>query len=1597
MKLCLRCNQYFDDDLQQCPTDQAQLESVGKDPLIGALINDRYVVESVIGKGSSGIVYKATRLLMGREVAVKVIHSFLGADSASLDRFVREIRAAERLRHPHIITIWESGTTDDGQPYLVMDYLEGITLADLVKQKGALHPSRVLHITKQVCEAIGEAHKQGLIHRDLKPENIILQETDMPISGDTADFVKVLDFGIADTPQESASRTQFSKPKTVAGSPAYMSPEQCQGFALDHRSDLYSLGVIVYEMFCGVRPFDADDLMGLMYMTVSAPPPKMGELRPDMKFSDRVEAVLQKALAKSPDQRYDSTKDFWKDLEEASQGGEVRPSREVVNVSEFEFDPSEMLLGGGLTSGVEMPAKRPSNPSVPNPLMPPPPPPRGMSISAAMAGASPMPVAQPQTAPTPPGSGSPTPQPPPPPSLTQPTPPPVPSNASPNAAPQAAPQNAAPPPASLAPPSPSAPAMPAGGSPSLEAKVSPNITSRLTSLVKKPGPPGSSSSASAQAPSNGGGSQAASDAFKTTAKPAQPFVPPPEAKAPSVYSYVPPPDARQEAVVPPKPAPPPPPKPAPPAKPATPPSPAAPGPSGQAAPLGATPPAPAKPGEIPPPPPNWPQQPTQGPSQTPPGALVKPAAGATPNPPKMAEPTKALEPSEPSESNAEKEQEVSEALGKLMKNVNWESEMENLQKGTDAPSSFPAELLRNPPKSKAESTAKLDADNAARTQPLGSPLPGATPGPGMPGAAMPGAPMPGAPLPEAPGMPAPGMPAPGMPGMPGAPGIMGMPGIPVDPNMAGQFTGQHPQYPGPGQMTGQHQQYPGPGQMTGQHQQYPPAPGQMTTGQHQQFPGPGQVTGQHVQYPGYPPPDMTAGQAMQSYPGFPPGYPPPGYPQGYQVPPQVPPGYPPAYPPMMPPGYPPGYQYMPVDPSQMGMPPQQMMPGMTPSQGSPMMPGMTPPQGTQIPPGMFGMPPQPGQPGAIPGQPGAPGQPGVPPNHNEAPGFVGSSGNSPMEDSGKKPSRSKALGELLKKVSESDTPSPTSTAARLKALVEQSYAGPLPTELTERKDESKGPPPSRSEVLSQLMRAVTDSPDSMVTPAPNLPPPPAPAPTPSPLPNPMSDPPVKKGLGLGSLLASAEPAPEVPKGFGGTKPLSDEDKPFGFSSSISNSIGSLNQVPEAENAFSDAIDKLFDEPAAINVDKALKEASEASQFGSSDAFNAVSGLMGTPASEPVAQKPVRPLDASDSRVDALSRLLEAAQKAPEKPPEKPGEDPKISRSSALNRMLDAVSGEAPASANTPGAGGGNDPFHAPDPFRGGTGDVVSGPYGTPSTPPPSPNMRKSQEDPTASKTSQEAISARIEALNKKLEMSSNRQAAPEDMLASMLQQSQDSSMPMDTQDVEPPSRAAVMNRILEQANFAESSSGAGAPEAPPPPTSQAKYSANDLQALQKNKTKAQKKTSKKTAKQKMSGPGIDWRTPVLVIAVLAIGGGGFFAYQQGLIPGLSPKAEQGITESSDQGADVQALLDEGKYGDVRKALEKKQKDTKGKLSPTEIDQLSEAYIGLAKESSDEGKYTDAYTLLQKVSSKSSHYAEAKKLAAEAKSKAKPAKKKRRKR
>ena len=324
MKLCLVCNFQFEDEQDLCPKDYSKLVPLGKDQLIGKLIQDRYRVESMIAKGSMGIVYKATQELIGREVAIKVLHGYLVADEESIKRFHKEAKAASRLNHPNITTLYDYGVLGSGQPYIVMDLLRGSSLADILKQRDYLPLDEAMVIFKQVCDALGEAHKRGVVHRDIKPENIMLEYSDKGV------HVKVVDFGIAKFLQEQEDTIgKITKTGTVCGSPTYMSPEQCDDNQVDARSDLYSLGVVLYETITGKVPFAAADIYQVMTMHVKDRPPGLKQVRPDIDFPAYLEEVMAKVLAKHPDARYQTAEQVW----DALQGKGPTPQREAASTS----------------------------------------------------------------------------------------------------------------------------------------------------------------------------------------------------------------------------------------------------------------------------------------------------------------------------------------------------------------------------------------------------------------------------------------------------------------------------------------------------------------------------------------------------------------------------------------------------------------------------------------------------------------------------------------------------------------------------------------------------------------------------------------------------------------------------------------------------------------------------------------------------------------------------------------------------------------------------------------------------------------------------------------------------------------------------------------------------------------------------------------------------------------------------------------------------------------------------------------------------------------------------------------------------------------
>jgi serine/threonine protein kinase len=263
-----------------------------------------YQAISLLGEGGMGAVYLAEHPGIGRKVAVKVLRSELDHDPQLLTRFLNEARAANAIRHPNIIEVLDSGTTARGASYLVMELLEGESLSARIKRLGHLDERSAIEIAMQTAAGLGAAHAKGITHRDLKPDNLFI----IPEESDASkERVKILDFGIAKLHVTTGDSLK-TRTGTLMGTPVYMSPEQCLGTKeVDHRSDVYSLGVIVYEMLAGRPPFVSEGFGELLNMHLNEPPPALRQLAPQV--SPGVEAAVLRMLAKKPEQRYQSMAD----------------------------------------------------------------------------------------------------------------------------------------------------------------------------------------------------------------------------------------------------------------------------------------------------------------------------------------------------------------------------------------------------------------------------------------------------------------------------------------------------------------------------------------------------------------------------------------------------------------------------------------------------------------------------------------------------------------------------------------------------------------------------------------------------------------------------------------------------------------------------------------------------------------------------------------------------------------------------------------------------------------------------------------------------------------------------------------------------------------------------------------------------------------------------------------------------------------------------------------------------------------------------------------------------------------------------------------
>ena len=311
MKKCPKCGVEYPDQTTLCPADGVALE---KDPdtLVGTTLAGKYRIDERLNQGGMGTVYRGTHVLMEKTVAIKVLRPALAADEKIVARFSREARAASRISHPNALSVTDFGEDENGNVFLVMEFLSGKTLKQVIRDGGPLPLTRVVDITRQVGDALNAAHAQGVIHRDLKSDNIMLVDT---MSGDHA---KVLDFGIAKINEpEGGTDTGLTAPNLVIGTPQYMSPEQCaQNAEIDARSDIYSLGVILYEMLVGHVPFSGESPTIVMMKHLQDPVPSVLEEREDLPAS--VGRVVARAMAKVPGNRYQSVAELVEDLTIAS-------------------------------------------------------------------------------------------------------------------------------------------------------------------------------------------------------------------------------------------------------------------------------------------------------------------------------------------------------------------------------------------------------------------------------------------------------------------------------------------------------------------------------------------------------------------------------------------------------------------------------------------------------------------------------------------------------------------------------------------------------------------------------------------------------------------------------------------------------------------------------------------------------------------------------------------------------------------------------------------------------------------------------------------------------------------------------------------------------------------------------------------------------------------------------------------------------------------------------------------------------------------------------------------------------------------------------
>ncbi len=311
-KQCPVCSSTYPGTSTFCPSDGTPLIETPdqSDPFIGKVLEGKYLIVSRIGAGGMGNVYRGRHTKMEANVAIKILHASMVSDAKAVERFRREARAALAVNHPNAIQVMDFGVTEDQTVFIVMELLDGVSLQKVLETEKIVSVERTVKIFKQICAAVSAAHAKDVIHRDLKPDNVIILHYNQP-----GEQVKVLDFSIAKVTSADKNAQALTEVGLVVGTPQYMSPEQAQGIDLDKRADIYSLGVVLYQMFTGALPFTAASSMALALKHIHALPRPVREV--NNKIPLEIETVVMKAMAKRPTDRQQTADELADELEKA--------------------------------------------------------------------------------------------------------------------------------------------------------------------------------------------------------------------------------------------------------------------------------------------------------------------------------------------------------------------------------------------------------------------------------------------------------------------------------------------------------------------------------------------------------------------------------------------------------------------------------------------------------------------------------------------------------------------------------------------------------------------------------------------------------------------------------------------------------------------------------------------------------------------------------------------------------------------------------------------------------------------------------------------------------------------------------------------------------------------------------------------------------------------------------------------------------------------------------------------------------------------------------------------------------------------------------